>query len=197
MEKLLNPRAKFISNGFIERDGEYLINPIGCLIVSFNAVCDSNTGVDGRGILNLALDMTSRYGYERKMPNLQELREKAEQNTATLVNDMFTSEDINDQLVDTLVYTDLVSRKVEKNVREEVTSNYIGKLKKIEKAYEDASDQLDAQKAITDKAIKNEIAAKEELSRVKRRLDKEQRIAEHKIAELEKEIEMLKGQLNK
>ena len=197
MEKLLNPREKFISNGFIERDGEYLINPIGCLIVSFNAVCDSSTGVDGREILSLALDMTSRYGYGRGMSNLQELREKAEQNIATLVNDMFTSEDINDQLVDTLVYIDLVSRKVEKNVREEVASNFIDKLKRIEKAYEDTYDQLDTQKAITDKAIKNEMTAKEELSRVKRRLDKEQRVAEHKIAELEKEIEMLKGQLNK
>ena len=70
-------------------------------------------------------------------------------------------------------------------------------MKKSEKAYADACDQLDVQKAITDKAIKNEIAAKEELSRVKRRADKQQRVAEHKIAELEKEIEMLKTQLNK
>ena len=129
--------------------------------------------------------------------DLQEVREVAEQDITTLVNAMFISKDSNEQLQATLAYTDLVSRKVEKNVREEVASNFIGKLKKIEKAYEDACDQLDTQKTITDKAIKNEMAAKEELSRVKRRADKQQRVAEHKIAELEKEIEMLKAQLNK
>ena len=195
MEKLLNPRESFIKNCFIERDGKYFMNSTGCLVVSFNTACDLSDGIDGRKILDSILDMASRQGVDT--PNLQKLREEAEQDTTEFIKDMFTSEDINDQLIATLVYTDLVSRKVEKNVREEVASNFIDKLKRIEKAYEDASDQLDTQKAITDKAIKNEIVAKEELSRVKRRLDKEQRIAEHKIAELEKEIEMLKAQLNK
>ena len=52
-------------------------------------------------------------------------------------------------------------------------------------------------KAITEKAIKNEIEAKEQLSLVKRRADKQQRVADHKITQLEKEIELLKAQLNK
>ena len=195
MEKLLNPRESFIKNCFIERDGKYFMNSTGCLVVSFNTACDLSDGIDGRKILDSILDMASRQGVDT--PNLQKLREEAERDTTEFIKDMFTSEDINDQLIATLVYTDLVSRKVEKNVRQEVASNFTDKLKRIEKAYEDASDQLDTQKTITDKAIKNEIAAKEELSRVKRRTDKQQRVAEHKIAELEKEIEMLKAQLNK
>ena len=195
MEKLLNPRESFIKNCFIERDGKYFMNSTGCLVVSFNTACDLSDGIDGRKILDSILDMASRQGVDT--PNLQKLREEAERDTTEFIKDMFTSEDINDQLIATLVYTDLVSRKVEKNVRQEVASNFTDKLKRIEKAYEDASDQLDTQKTITDKAIKNEIAAKEELSRVKRRADKQQRVAEHKLAELEKEIEMLKAQLNK
>lgn len=195
MEKLLNPRENFIKNCFIERDGKYFMNSTGCLVVSFNTACDLRDGIDGRKILDSILDMASRQGVDT--PNLQKLREEAERDTTEFIKDMFTSEDINDQLIATLVYTDLVSRKVEKNVRKEVASNFIDKLKKIEKAYEDACDQLDTQKTITDKAIKNEIAAKEELSRVKKRADKQQRVAEHKIAELEKEIKMLKAQLNK
>ena len=195
MEKLLNPRESFIKNCFIERDGKYFMNSTGCLVVSFNTACDLSDGIDGRKILDSILDMASRQGVDT--PNLQKLREEAEQDTTEFIKDMFTSEDINDQLIATLVYTDLVSRKVEKNVRQEVASNFTDKLKKIEKAYTDACDQLDTQKTITDKAIKNEIAAKEELSRVKKRADKQQRVAEHKIAELKKEIEMLKAQLNK
>ena len=171
------------------------MNSTGCLVVSFNTACDLRDGIDGRKILDSMLDMASRQGVDT--PNLQKLREEAERDTTEFIKDMLTSEDINDQLIATLVYTDLVSRKVEKNVKEEVASNFTDKLKKIEKAYIDASDQLDTQKAITDKAIKNEIAAKDELSRVKKRADKQQRVAEHKIAELEKEIEMLKAQLNK
>lgn len=195
MEKLLNPRENFIKNCFIERDGEYFMNSTGCLVVSFNTACDLRDGVDGRKIFNSTLNIVSRQGIDT--PNLQKLREEAERDTTEFIKDMFTSEDINKQLAATLVYTDLVSKKVEKNVREEVASNFRDKLKRIEKAYTDASDQLDTQKAITDKAIKNEIAAKEELSKVKKRADKQQRIADHKIAELEKEIEMLKAQLNK
>ena len=195
MEKVLNPRESFIKNCFIERDGEYFMNSTGCLVVSFNTACDLRDGIDGRKILDSILDMASRQGIDT--PNLQKLREEAERDTTEFIKDMFTSEDINDQLIATLVYTDLVSRKVEKNVRQEVASNFTDKLKRIEKAYEDACDQLDTQKTITDKAIKNEIAAKEELSRAKKRADKQQRVAEHKIAELEKEIEMLKAQLNK
>ena len=171
------------------------MNSTGCLVVSFNTACDLRDGIDGRKILDSILDMASRQGVDT--PNLQKLREEAERDTTEFIKDMFTSEDINDQLIATLVYTDLVSRKVEKNVREEVASNFIDKLRKSEKAYADACEQLDTQKTITDKAIKNEIAAKEELSRVKRRADKQQRVAEHRIAELEKEIEMLKTQLNK
>ena len=197
MEKLLNPRENFIRNGFIEKDGEYFMNLTGGLIIAFNTACDLNDGIDGRKTFDKTLDMISRYGKAIDLQEVREMQEELEQDTTPLVHDMFTSEDINEQLIATLIYTDLVSRKVEKNVREEVTSNFTDKLKKIEKAYADACDQLDTQKTITDKAIKNEIAAKEELSRVKRRLDKEQRVAEHKIAELEKEIEMLKGQLNK
>lgn len=195
MEKVLNPRESFIRNGFIEKDGEYLLNLTGSLIVAFNTACDLNGGIDGRKVLGRTIDMISKCGGEAI--NLQKMREEVEQDTNPLVHEMLTSKDINDQLVATLVYTDLVSRKVEKNVRQEVTSNFTDKLRKSEKAYADACDQLDTQKAITDKAIKNEIAAKEELSRVKRRADKQQRVAEHKIAELEKEIEMLKAQLNK
>ena len=195
MEKLLNPRESFIKNCFIERDGEYFMNSTGCLVVSFNTACDLSDGIDGRKILDSILDMASRQGIDT--PNLQKLREEAERDTTEFIKDMFTSEDINDQLIGTLVYTDLVSRKVEKNVREEVASNFTDKLRKSEKVYADACEQLDTQKAITDKAIKNEIAAKEELSKVKKRADKQQRVAEHKIAELEKEIEMLKAQLNK
>ena len=195
MEKVLNPRENFIRNAFKEINEGYLMNLTGCLVVSFNTACDLKDGVDGRKIFNSTLNIVSKYGVDTL--NLQKMREEAEQDTTPLVHDMLTSEDINKQLAATLVYTDLVSRKVEKNVKEEVASNYIGKLKNIEKAYADACDQLDTQKAITDKAIKNEIAAKEELSRVKKRADKQQRVAEHKIAELEKEIEMLKAQLNK
>ena len=197
MEKLLNPRESFIRNGFIEKDGEYFMNLTGGLIIAFNTACDLNDGIDGRKTFDQTLDMISRYGKAIDLQEVREMQEELEQDTTPLVHDMFTSEDINEQLIATLIYTDLVSKKVEKNVRQEVASNFIDKLKRIEKAYEDTYDELDAQKAITDKAIKNEIAAKEELSRVKRRLDKEQRIAEHKIAELEKEIEMLKAQLNK
>ena len=195
MEKLLNPRESFIRNGFIERDGKYFANLTGSLIVALTTACDLGGGIDGREVLSTTLDVAGKL--EEKTLELQEVREKAEQDISELVRDMVTSKDINDQLSAILIYTDLVSRKVEKNVREEVASNFIGKLKRIEKAYEDASDQLDVQKAITDKAIKNEIAAKEELSKVKKCADKQQRVAEHKIAELEKEIEMLKAQLNK
>ena len=195
MEKVLNPRESFIRNGFIEKDGEYLLNLTGSLIVAFNTACDLNGGIDGRKVLGRTIDMISKCGGEAI--NLQKMREEVEQDTNPLVHEMLTSKDINDQLVATLVYTDLVSRKVEKNVRQEVASNFIDKLRKSEKAYKDASDQLDTQKSVTDKAIKNEMAAKDELSRVKRRADKQQRVAEHKIAELEKEIEMLKAQLNK
>lgn len=195
MEKVLNPRESFIRNAFIEKDGEYFMNSVGTLITFFTTACDLENGIDGREIFGATLNMISKFG--KDVADLQEWRESAEQETPEVISDMFTSKDINEQLIATLVYTDLVSRKVEKNVKEEVASNFIGKLKRIEKAYEDASDQLDTQKTITDKAIKNEMAAKEELSRVKRRTDKQQRVAEHKIAELEKEIEMLKAQLNK
>ena len=195
MEKVLNPRESFIKNCFIERDGKYFMNSTGCLVVSFNTACDLRDGVDGRKIFNSTLNIVSKYGVDTL--ELQKMREEAEQDTTPLVHDMLTSEDINKQLAATLVYTDLVSRKVEKNVKEEVASSFTDKLRKSEKAYADACDQLDAQKTITDKAIKNEVAAKEELSRVKRRADKQQRVAEHRIAELEKEIEMLKTQLNK
>ena len=195
MEKLLNPRESFIKNCFIEKDGKYLMNSTGCLVVSFDTACDLSDGIDGRKILDSILDMASRQGIDT--PNLQKLREEAERDTTEFIKDMFTSEDINDQLIATLVYTDLVSRKVEKNVKKEVAISFTDKLRKSEKAYADACDQLDVQKAITDKAIKNEIAAKEELSKVKKRADKQQRVADHKIAELEKEIEMLKAQLNK
>ena len=171
------------------------MNSVGTLTASFITACDLENGIDGREIFGTTLNMISKFG--ENVADLQEWREIAEQEIPEVISDMFTSKDINEQLIATLVYTDLVSGKVEKNVRQEVANNYIGKLKKIEKAYEDACDQLDTQKAITDKAIKNEIAAKEELSRVKRRTDKQQRVAEHKIAELEKEIEMLKAQLNK
>ena len=195
MEKVLNPRASFFKNSFREVNGEYLIDLKGCIITGFQIACDPSGGIDGREILGIALKMGKTMG--REPMDLQEVREVAEQDITTLVNAMFISKDINEQLQATLAYTDLVSRKVEKNVKEEVASNFTDKLRRIEKAYTDASDQLDTQKVITDKAIKNEMAAKEELSRVKRRADKQQRVAEHKIAELEKEIEMLKAQLNK
>ena len=195
MEKVLNPRENFIRNSFKEIDGEYFMNSVGTLITFFTTACDLENGIDGREIFGTTLNMISKFG--KDVADLQEWRESAEQEIPEVISDIFTSKDINDQLIATLVYTDLVSRKVEKNVRKEVASNFIVKLKKSEKAYADASDQLDTQKAITDKAIKNEIAAKEELSRVKRRADKQQRVAEHKIAELEKEIEMLRAQLNK
>lgn len=197
MEKVLNPRESFIRNSFIERDGEYFMNFTGGLMVALNTACDLSDGIDGRKTFDQTLDMISRYGKAIDLQEVREMQEELEQDTTPLVNDMFISEDINEQLIATLIYTDLVSRKVEKNVRKEVASNFTDKLKRIEKAYEDASDQLDTQKTITDKAIKNEIAAKEELSKVKKRADKQQRVAEHKIAELEKEIEMLKAQLNK
>lgn len=197
MEKLLNPRESFIRNSFIERDGEYFMNLTGGLMVALNTACDLNDGIDGRKTFDQTLDMISRYGKAIDLQEVREMQEELEQDTTPLVNDMFMSEDINEQLIATLIYTDLVSKKVEKNVRKEVASNFIDKLKRIGKAYADASDQLDTQKSVTDKAIKNEIAAKEELSKVKKRADKQQRVAEHKIAELEKEIEMLKAQLNK
>ena len=197
MEKVLNPRERFIQNGFIERDGEYFMNFTGGLIIALNTACDLNNGIDCRKTFDQTLDMISRYGKAIDLQEVREMQEELEQDTTPLVHDMLTSEDINEQLIATLIYTDLVSKKVKKNVRQEVASNFTDKLRKSEKAYEDASDQLDTQKAITDKAIKNEIAAKEELSRVKRRADKQQRVAEHKITELEKEIEMLKAQLNK
>ena len=195
MEKLLNPRECFIKNCFIEKNGEYFMNSVGTLITFFTTACDLENGIDGREIFGTTLNMISKFG--KDVADLQEWRESAEQEIPEVISDMLTSKDINDQLIATLVYTDLVSRKVEKNVRQEVASNFIDKLKKIEKAYEDTYDELDAQKTITDRAIKNEIEAKEELSRVKRRADKQQRVAEHKITELEKEIEMLKTQLNK
>ena len=197
MEKLLNPRESFIRNSFIERDGEYFMNLTGGLMVALNTACDLNDGIDGRKTFDQTLDMISRYGKAIDLQEVREMQEELEQDTTPLVNDMFMSEDINEQLIATLIYTDLVSKKVEKNVRKEVASNFIDKLKRIGKAYADASDQLDTQKSVTDKAIKNEIAAKEELSKVKKRADKQQRVAEHKIAELKKEIEMLKAQLNK
>ena len=195
MEKLLNPRECFIKNCFIEKNGEYFMNSVGTLITFFTTACDLENGIDGREIFGTTLNMISKFG--KDVADLQEWRESAEQEIPEVISDMLTSKDINDQLIATLVYTDLVSRKVEKNVRKEVASNFIGKLKRIEKAYEDTYDQLDAQKAITDRAIKNEMAAKEELSKVKKRADKQQRVAEHKILELKKEIEMLKAQLNK
>lgn len=197
MEKVLNPRESFIRNGFIEKDGEYLLNLTGGLMVGFNTVCDLEGGIDGRKIFDTTLDIMNKRGVSIDLQEVREMQEEIEQNIPDLINNMFISKDIENQLTATLVYTDLVSKKVEKNVREEVASNFIDKLKKIEKAYEDACDQLDTQKTITDKAIKNEIAAKDELSRVKRRADKQQRVAEHKIAKLEKEIEMLKAQLNR
>ena len=195
MEKLLNPRENFIRNAFIEKDGEYFMNSVGTLITFFTSACDLENGIDGREIFGATLNMISKFGED--VADLQEWRESAEQEIPEVISDMFTSKDINDQLIATLVYTDLVSRKVEKNVREEVASNFTDELRKSKKAYEDACDQLDTQKTITDRAIKNEIAAKEELSKVKKRADKQQRVAEHKIAELEKEIEILKAQLNK
>lgn len=195
MEKLLNPRESFIRNSFKEIDGEYFMNPVGTLITFFTTACDLENGIDGREIFGTTLNMISKFGED--VADLKEWRESAEQEIPEVISDMFTSKDINDQIIATLLYTDLVSRKVEKNVRQEVASNFIDKLKRIEKAYEDTYDELDAQKTITDKAIKNEMTAKEELSRVKKRADKQQRVAEHKIAELEKEIELLRAQLNK
>ena len=195
MEKVLNPRENFIRNSFKEIDGEYFMNPVGTLIAFFTTVCDLEIGIDGREIFGTTLNMISKFRGD--VADLQEWRESAEQEISEVISDMFTSKDINEQLIATLVYTDLVSRKVEKNVRQEVASNFIDKLRKSEKAYADVCDQLNARKSVTDRAIKNEMAVKKELSRVKRRADKQQRVAEHKIAELEKEIEMLKAQLNK
>ena len=62
MEKLLNPRESFIKNGFIEKDGEYLLNLTGSLMVGFNTTCDLSIGIDGRKIFNSTLNIVSRYG---------------------------------------------------------------------------------------------------------------------------------------
>ena len=191
MEKVLNPRKNFIKSRFELKDGGFYTDFTGTIITALYTACDLSEGIDGREIL----DITTKF---RSIPvDLQELRENAEQDAADLVDTMFTSKDIDTQIAATLFYTDLVSRKVERNVRQEVSNNFISKLKKTEKAYEDTFDELEAIKITVDKAIKNETAAKEELSLVKKRADKQQRIAEHKISELEKEIERLRTQLNK
>ena len=194
METLLNPKKILIEEAIKIIDGEIGVNRTGVIITGLDIVCDFNNGFDGRKLF----EKMNEFNDPNKLPvNLQEMREWGEGHSVEVVDRMLTSNDFGEQLGATLFYTDLVSRKVERNVRQEVASNFIDKLKKVEKAYEDTFDELDAQKAITEKAIKNEIEAKEQLSLVKRRADKQQRVADHKIAQLEKEIELLKAQLNK
>lgn len=195
MEKLFNPKVKVIkmeegSRKLVDFNTGIIPAAIGGLVSASNL----NEYVDGREIFEsvnkfreVPLDSTA----------LQELRKEAEEKQLTLVNEMLTGEEYEDRLTGAFFYTDLVSRKVEKNVREEVTNEFINELNKLKSDYTKVLRELTTNKATVSRAVKNEMDAKEELSKVKKRADKQHRIDEHRIAQLEKEIEMLKTQLNK
>lgn len=102
-----------------------------------------------------------------------------------VTNGMLFAEDLTKQLLYAIRYAELVAKKVANPL-----NNQINQLKQ---EYNNVVLKEQQTNILWNSAIQNEARANSELSKCKKKHDKEIRVLEHKIADLEKEIERLKN----
>lgn len=98
---------------------------------------------------------------------------------------MLFAEDLTKQLLYAVRYGELVAKKA--------TEPLNNKINKLRQDYDNLERKEAHTNILWNSAIQNEARANTELSKCKKKHDKEIRVLEHKIADLEKEIEQLKS----
>lgn len=173
------------TTGIIDGKEQALMDLNAVLDTGLSVACDS-TGID---ILTMAKAMR-----EELLPALvkgNEVKYKMYINIlnctdlAKVTKGMLFAEDLTKQLLYAIRYGELVAKKATNPL-----NNQINQLKQD-------YDNLELKEAQTNilwnSAIQNEAKANTELSKCKKKHDKEIRVLEHKIADLEKELEQLKN----
>lgn len=102
-----------------------------------------------------------------------------------VTNGMLFAEDITKQLLYAIRYGELVAKKT--------TSPLNNEIKQLKQDYDNLERKEAHTNILWNSAIQNEARANTELSKCKKKHDKEIRVLEHKIADLEKELEELKS----
>ena len=100
-------------------------------------------------------------------------------------NGMLFAEDVTKQLLYAIRYGELVAKKVANPLN--------NKINQLKQEYDNVVLKEQQTNILWNSAIQNEAKANTELSKCKKKHDKEIRVLEHKIADLEKEIERLKN----
>lgn len=102
-----------------------------------------------------------------------------------VTNGMLFNEDLTKQLLYAIRYGELVAKKT--------TSPLNNEIKQLKQDYDNLERKEAHTNILWNSAIQNEARANNELSKCKKKHDKEIRVLEHKIADLEKELEELKS----
>ena len=102
-----------------------------------------------------------------------------------IVEGMLLQTDITIKMLYAMRYAELVAKKV--------TTPLNNKISQLKQEYNNAVIKEEQTNILWNSAIQNEARANTELSKCKKKHDKEIRVLEHKIVDLEKEIEKLKN----
>lgn len=171
--------------GIIDGEEQYLMNLDAALDIGLSLVAEP----EGINIVTMA----KKYR-EELIPYFlheDELKYKIYMNILNctdltkITKGMLFAEDITKQLLYTLRYGELVAKKA--------TSPLNNQINQLKQDYSNLELKEAQTNILWNSAIQNEARANTELSKCKKKHDKEIRVLEHKIADLEKELEQLKS----
>lgn len=171
--------------GIIDGEEQALMN-LDAVLKTGLCIAGDTTGIDILGVVQLHKEGLLNYFLGK-----DDIKYKMYTNilncddTVKVTNGMLFNEDLTKQLLYAIRYGELVAKKVISPL-----NNQINKLKQDY----DNMERKEAQTNILwNSAIQNEARANTELSKCKKKHDKEIRVLEHKIADLEKELAQLKS----
>lgn len=182
-------KAEKLRNGYtmgiIDGEEQALMN-LDAVLKTGLCVAGEPTGIDILGVVQL-----HREGLLNYFLDIDEIKYKMYTNILNctdlvkVTNGMLFNEDLTKQLLYAIRYGELVAKKT--------TSPLNNEIKQLKQDYDNLERKEAHTNILWNSAIQNEARANNELSKCKKKHDKEIRILEHKIADLEKELEELKS----
>ena len=172
-------KSKSFLNGIneinINGENQKALDLKNTLLIGLDNIGEGIEGTDGLDIIDTTRKILQVFGENELIEILNE------KNISKITTEMLLNENIEKQLLYITVFANMVSKKVyDKHIKELQRQNKILKNenKKIKTEYETK----------LEKAIDDEIKAKDEVNKTKRKHDKEIRILEHEIKRLNKII---------
>ena len=182
-------KAEKLRNGYtigiLDGKEEAVMN-LDAVLKTGLCVAGEPTGIDILGVVQL-----HREGLLNYFLGKDEIKYKMYTNILNctdlvkVTNGMLFAEDLTKQLLYAIRYGELVTKKAISPLNNEIN--------KLKQDYNNLELKEKQTNILWNSAIQNEARANTELSKCKKKHDKEIRVLEHKIADLEKEIEQLKS----